>query len=398
MKDKKIPDSIKIVIILAAIVFAAGMIYMFVDQVLNGRVLDWLMYNYTEALYYEPSDGDASWISVPNWPKIRRAVGIIGVSAFIIISFAVVLIPYLYAKYKRQQAVEEICAMIGKYMNSEAEAGEVFSSDYASVAAQMVQIKSDIRYRQQLMKEENEKKNDLITYLAHDLKTPLTSVIGYLSLLDEVKDMPDAQREKYVHIAAQKAERLEKLINEFFDITRYNLTHIVLEKETIDLYYMLNQMIDEFYPIFKAHGNTVKLDGDENLMIYADPEKLARVFNNILKNAVAYSYEGTEIRISAGQKDGRMEIDFANHGRTIPEHKLISIFEKFYRLDDARMTNSGGAGLGLAIAREIIRLHGGMITAQSKNEETIFKIWLPVRAKAAEGENNGQISQDRGCS
>ena len=101
MKDKKIPDSIKIVIILAAIVFAAGLIYMFVDQVLNGSVLDWLMYNYTEALYYESSDGAGSWISVPNWRKIRQAVGVVGVTAFIVISFAVVLIPYLYAKYKK---------------------------------------------------------------------------------------------------------------------------------------------------------------------------------------------------------------------------------------------------------------------------------------------------------
>ena len=391
MKDKKIPDSIKIVIILAAIVFAAGLIYMFVDQVLNGSVLDWLMYNYTETLYYESSDGVGSWIPVPNWRKIRQAVGVVGVTAFIVISFAVVLIPYLYAKYKKQQAVDEICKMIGKYMNRESEAGEVFSSEYASVAAQLVQIKSDIRYRQQLMKEENEKKNDLITYLAHDLKTPLTSVIGYLSLLDEVRDMPQPQREKYVHIAAGKAERLEKLINEFFDITRYNLTHIILEKETIDLYYMLTQMVDEFYPILKTHGNTVKLSADENLLIYADPEKLARVFNNILKNAVAYSYKGTEICISAKEEDERLEICFTNHGRTVPEHKLVSIFEKFYRLDDARMTNSGGAGLGLAIAREIVRLHGGFITAQSQNEETSFKILLPSRTKALEREKEADL-------
>ena len=229
-----------------------------------------------------------------------------------------------------------------------------------------------------MIQSEIAKKNDLITYLAHDLKTPLTSVVGYLNLLDEVRDMPEAQREKYTHVALEKAERLEKLINEFFEITRYNLTHIVLEKEMINLYYMLVQMTDEFYPILKAHGNTIGLKADESLEVYADPEKLARVFNNILKNAVAYSYEGTEILVTAQKTDsGFVKICFMNKGRTIPAQKLHAIFDKFFRMDEARATNGGGAGLGLAIAKEIIRLHEGEIRAESADEVTTFEIILP---------------------
>ena len=171
---------------------------------------------------------------------------------------------------------------------------------------------------------------------------------------------------------------MEKLINEFFEITRYNLQGIVLEKETIDLYYMLVQMSDEFYPLLQAHQNTTELDVDEEMTIYGDAENLARVFNNILKNAVAYSYPGTAIKISAKQTDTEVQICFQNKGKTIPAHKLESIFEKFFRLDESRSSNTGGAGLGLAIAKEIVTLHGGTISADSHDEITTFSITLPV--------------------
>ena len=126
------------------------------------------------------------------------------------------------------------------------------------------------------LKEEGIRKNDLITYLAHDLKTPLTSVIGYLSLLDEVPDMPQAQKEKYIHITLDKANRLEKLINEFFEITRYNLQQIILEKEMVDLYYMLIQMSDEFYPILASHGNTITLQCTRRFNSICRPDKTGK--------------------------------------------------------------------------------------------------------------------------
>ncbi len=222
-----------------------------------------------------------------------------------------------------------------------------------------------------------QKKNDLVMYLAHDIKTPLTSVIGYLSLLDEAPDMPSTQRGKYVHITLNKAYRLETLINEFFEITRYNLQQIRLEKEPIDLYYMLVQMIDEFYPILSGNGNKAVLRADENLSVCGDAVKLARVFNNILKNAAAYSDPGTEIAIVAEEQGNQVTVSFANRGITIPPEKLEALFEKFFRLDEARTSNTGGSGLGLSIAREIISLHGGTIEAKSENRQTVFTVLLP---------------------
>lgn len=268
--------------------------------------------------------------------------------------------------------------MIQRYMQNDLEISQVFPKEYSEVSAQMAQLKSDMQRNEQILKEEASRKNDLITYLAHDLKTPLTSIIGYLSLLDELPEMPMEQKAKYIGITLDKAKRLEKLINEFFEITRYNLQQIVLEKETVDLYYMLVQMTDEFYPILEAHGNKIVLEADEDMVVYADVMKLARVFNNILKNAISYSYPGTEIKVRAVKRKGSVNISFENKGKTIPKHKLEAIFEKFFRLDDARVSNTGGAGLGLAIAKEIVNLHGGEITAGSEDECTVFTVNLPV--------------------
>lgn len=222
-----------------------------------------------------------------------------------------------------------------------------------------------------------QRKNDLITYLAHDLKTPLASVIGYLSLLEEAPDMPAEQKAKYTGVALNKANRLEELINEFFDITRFNLQTIVLNKGDIKLAFMLRQMADEFYPLLAPQGRKAEIHVPESLVITGDADKLARVFNNILKNAIAYSYENSVIDISAGLQGEDVIITFVNHGDPIPSQKIDTIFEKFYRLDSARSTDSGGAGLGLAIAKEIVTAHGGTITAESSRERTVFTVKLP---------------------
>lgn len=243
---------------------------------------------------------------------------------------------------------------------------------------QMNQIKMSILLSQQAVKEAESKKNELVMYLAHDIRTPLTSVIGYLSLLNEAPDMPVEQKAKYVGIALNKAQRLEKLINEFFEITRYNTQQIKLTGKNVDVYYMLVQLIDEFYPVLSAKGNYATLHADENLTVYADSEKLVRVFNNILKNAAQYSYPNTEIVISAKADVDKIIITFENHGQTIPPDQLSSIFEKFNRLDDARKSDTGGAGLGLSIAEEIIHLHGGEISVHSENDTVTFIVSLPT--------------------
>lgn len=243
-------------------------------------------------------------------------------------------------------------------------------------------IKLKNRLNAEKARMEVERKNDLITYLAHDIRTPLASVIGYLSLLDEVPDLPVEQRAKYTGITLKKAYRLEELINEFFDITRFNLSSLPLEKEEIPLRFMLEQLADEFYPMLSSGNRRVEISVSEELAVYGDADKLARVFGNLIKNAVSYSYENTAILINAGERrvegKGLLLLTVSNEGRQIPPEKLKMIFDKFFRLDNARSSNTGGAGLGLAIAKEIIVQHGGSIYASSDEKHTVFTVVLPA--------------------
>ena len=222
-----------------------------------------------------------------------------------------------------------------------------------------------------------QKKNDLVVYLAHDLKTPLTSIIAYLTMLDQRKSMPDEDREKYIHVTFEKASRLRELINEFFEITRFNLQDIVLEKEQLNLSFLLEQLADESYGVLKDKYLTCSVKTDDDLMVMGDPDKLARVFDNLLRNAIAYSYTDTEIEIEARAKGTDIVITFENQGHEIPEQNLKLIFEKFYRVDNARSSQTGGSGLGLSIAKRIVELHGGIIEATSDRERTTFTVVLP---------------------
>lgn len=352
-------------------------IYYFIDHVWNGYFVDWFMREYMME-YDSVYMGKSIMIREPVWPRVKELILAVLCVSVVFWTIIVIAVSHFYARSKERKAVTNISREIQEYMRQEEKQSDVFQKEHAEVSVQMSEIKSTMLRHEQMLKEEAARKNDLIAYLAHDLKTPLTSVIGYLSLLDEAPDMPADQKAKYVNIALDKAQRLEKLINEFFEITRYNLQQMELEEETIDLYYMLLQMTDEFYPLLHAHGNTTKLQVDENMTVYGDSVKLARVFNNILKNAIAYSYRDTVIEIWAESTKKEVRINFRNHGKTIPAQKLNAVFDRFFRMDEARTTNAGGAGLGLAIAKEIVTLHGGAITAKSEKELTTFCVSLPA--------------------
>lgn len=227
-------------------------------------------------------------------------------------------------------------------------------------------------------RETEQKKNDLIVYLAHDLKTPLTSIIGYLTLMNDEPDISAETRAKYTGIALDKAQRLEELINEFFDVTRFNLTSMELQSERISLSRMLEQLADEFMPVFAEKGLSWQNEIDGGIEILCDPDKLERVFDNLIRNAVTYSYKNTAVMLSLRRNGDKAEITLKNHGKTIPPDKLERIFEQFYRADTSRTSSTGGAGLGLAIAKEIVRLHGGEISAESENESVCFTVLLPA--------------------
>lgn len=251
----------------------------------------------------------------------------------------------------------------------------VLVPEMSAIEQKLNTVRQTLERRATQAREAEQRKNDLVMYLAHDIRTPLTSVIGYLNLLDEAPDMPVEQRRKYLHIALDKAYRFDALISDFFEVTRFNSLQI--SREQIDLYYMLVQVADEMYPVLSARGVTTRLRADESLTVCGDPGMLARVFNNILKNAAAYSDSDTEILISAAEKADAVSVSFQNKGKTIPAEKLPHLFDKFYRLDDARASATGGSGLGLSIAKEIVMMHGGTISAQSEKGTVTFTVVLP---------------------
>lgn len=263
-------------------------------------------------------------------------------------------------------------------VNSLATRGEAISMspELDFMEKTMNRIKSELEKTAEQERALEKRKSDLILYLAHDIKTPLTSIIGYLSLLEEAPCLTPAQKSQYVHITLEKSYRLEKLINEFFEIARYNLNSVPMNISRTNLSYMLAQITDEAYPQLTAAGKHVELDVPAALYLNADTEKLARVFNNLLKNAIAYSAPQSTIRISAGDEENGTAIHFCSEGE-IPQDKLSVIFDKFCRLDSSRQTATGGSGLGLAIAKDIINLHGGSINAASSQGTTDIIIVIP---------------------
>ena len=296
---------------------------------------------------------------------------------FIVLSlilFAVILRFYLneFSKYFKE-INRGIDALI------EENTGDIVLSSELTVTEKKINhIKHTLEQRKLATELAEQRKNDLVVYLAHDLKTPLTSVIGYLTLLRDESQISEELREKYLSISLEKAERLEDLINEFFEITRFNLSDITLEYSRVNLTRLLEQLTYEFKPMLLEKNLKCELEITSNVMLKCDVNKMQRVFDNLLRNAVNYSFDDGTIHIVATQNENNLSIKFTNCGNTIPQEKLERIFEQFYRLDTARSSRSGGAGLGLAIAKEIVELHNGTITAKSENEVIEFEVTIPL--------------------
>ncbi len=250
------------------------------------------------------------------------------------------------------------------------------SDDLLILENRLNKIRIDLIANKNKAQEEAQKKNDLIMYMAHDLKTPLTSVIGYLTLLSEEKDISKSLQEKYLKISLDKSLRLEELTNQFFDITRYDLHDIPITKNRIDLSFLIDQLIDEFYPMLQAKNLKFLVNKPEHTYYIGDGDKLARAFGNLIKNAINYSYENTEIEINIIQENDKINLIFKNKGDKIPEYKLDKLFDKFYRVDESRASTTGGTGLGLAITKEIIELHNGTISVKNDDEYIEFSIKL----------------------
>ncbi|KGE20135.1 HAMP domain-containing sensor histidine kinase [Paenibacillus wynnii] len=220
-------------------------------------------------------------------------------------------------------------------------------------------------------------KDQLVVNLAHDLRTPLTSVLGYLDLILKDNQLTDDQIKHFTSIAFTKSKRLEKLIDGLFDITRMNYGMLPVEKKRIDIGELLMQLNEELYPVFEKSHLLSRVNITPNLYIAGDGELLARVFENLLTNAARYGKDGLYVDINSRLISGQVVIEVINYGGFIDPDDLPHIFDMYYTSDRARTHPGGGTGLGLFIARNIVEQHEGTISVESNAVRTLFQVQLP---------------------
>lgn len=220
-------------------------------------------------------------------------------------------------------------------------------------------------------------KNELITSVAHDLRTPLTSIIGYLDLVSTGKNIDDAVKQKYVEVAYSKSKRLEKLIEDLFAYTNVSFGEVAMDYTEVDMVKFMNQLVDEFYPSFQDSGLEYEFTTNVNTaIVMADGNQLSRAIANLISNAIKYGKDGKRIKIKLWKENGKVLVDIINYGRLIPDEDIENIFKRFYRVESSRSSETGGTGLGLAIAKSIIEMHGGTIRARSNFDGTVFEVTL----------------------
>ncbi len=253
--------------------------------------------------------------------------------------------------------------------------------ELSSVESKLNTVRMTLAKRKHDIETQNQRKDDLILYLAHDIRTPLTSVIGYLDLLAQTQPLSEADQAKYLSIIREKAYRLGDLVEEFFQITKAGYSPAEADTHVrMDLILLLQQIRDELYPLFKERSVSLKLLAPDALPVYGSPVLLMRAFSNLMKNAASYAPANTivSLTVTQNQEEGKAGILIKNQADYMDEDEISRLFEKMYRRDPSRSSKTGGSGLGLPIAKEILEIHGGTIRAYYKAGELCFMMILPL--------------------
>jgi len=255
----------------------------------------------------------------------------------------------------------------------------VGDDEFSSMASSLNKMVEDIRWLMDKERESERTKNELITNVAHDLRTPLTSIIGYLELLSGKVELPPEMQKKYIDIAYSKAKRLEKLIEDLFGFTKMNYGRLSMHVSQVDIIKLLGQLLEESYPNFADKGLSYELQSNvPSKVITADGNLLARLFDNLINNAIKYGADGKRVMVNVAAGPETVTVSVTNYGYVIPAEELPLIFDKFYRVEQSRSTHTGGTGLGLAIVKNIVDMHGGTIDVKSDLNGTVFTVTLLV--------------------
>ena len=310
----------------------------------------------------------------------KENVNLYSIILFLAFGVIVFALTFIALERKRNHYLDEIFLGIERIskgdLNSKIEAK---GDDELSLMALNINLMQDTINKLIISEKESEKtKNELITNSAHDLRTPLTSIIGYLDILVNNKTLDEEKKNNYLSIAFEKSKKLEVLIEDLFSFTKMNYgDELVLKKERIDIVELLNQLLSELYPLFETNNLEYSLQSNvSSKMMDLDPKLIVRLFENLINNAIKYGKDGKNIvvKLKSIEELSKVEISVINFGKLIPEQSLKKIFDKFYRVDNSRTSETGGTGLGLAIAKSIVELHGGEITVKSDIDGTVFKV------------------------
>ena len=305
-------------------------------------------------------------------------MGTITTILYVLIGIGVFSLTLLLLERKTMKYIGKIAMAIQNIsegdLNTQIEV--VGDDEFSAMASNLNRMEADIRKLMDKERESERTKNELITNVAHDLRTPLTSIIGYLELLSSGPAISQEMQKKYIDIAYVKAKRLEKLIEDLFGFTKMNYGRISMNVGKVDIVKLLGQLLEEFYPSFMDKDLTYELKSNvPSQVITADGNLLARLFDNLINNAIKYGAEGKKVLVA---KDDIVTVSVTNYGYVIPAEELPLIFNKFYRVEQSRSSKTGGTGLGLAIAKSIVDMHGGTISVASDLNGTVFTVKLKV--------------------
>lgn len=347
-------------------------ILFFIDIYLNGSVAEFFVRNILEDTEEVKFIGVNMVRGTLRWDRFRDILIFLAVGGFLTLVISIYIVSKVSRSNERKNTIEEIENRV-RELNNDKNIKSIKEFKFIDTEIQSILNEKETMKREKEV--EIQKKNDVVTYLAHDLKTPLTSIIGYLNILEDTK-VPQEIQEDFLKRVLDKAYDLEELTNQFFDITRFNLQEIPLNKTEIDGEFFLVQITEEIYPLMNQKGLKIELDIEQKFKIYADGNLLARVLNNLFKNAINYSDKNSVIKVLGKEEQHKSVIEIENFGSVISEKELEMIFEKFYRRDSSR-GRSSGSGLGLSIAKEIVERHNGRLEAESEDGKTTFTIVLP---------------------
>ncbi|WP_376700370.1 sensor histidine kinase [Listeria seeligeri] len=314
----------------------------------------------------------------PNkYVRVMDSIWVVLINYFIIFLITCLFFSFFY-RFMRQRLLKKQLRTINFALN---DGKPVDTESFVPEIQELERNIESMRERQnKLMKQEEQAqqaRNDLITNVSHDLRTPLTSILGYLSYIHEDRYRDEIELRYYTELVYGKARHLHKLIDDLFSYTRLDSVEYQLKKDELDVIELLNQLVAEYDgQATERNMQIVEHFEAKKLIISGDGNQIMRLFENLFSNALRYGEGNKQIDVSAKQEENMAVVRVTNYGQEISEIDLPYLFERFYKADKNRTTT--GTGLGLAIAKSIVEKHGGIVTAESKNRKTSFIVKLPL--------------------